>query len=116
MTVMHPPEVKCHSFIIAIAEPPYIDNEPPKRHIGFLLVFNKAAMFVWQNNTIFVRKICLNKDFISQRKETVFFLSTNTAALASAIVHFEDARKAGSELCRIALRDLLENIVTSLTV
>ena len=69
-------------------------------------------MFVWQNNTIFVRKIYLNKDFISQRKETVF-LSTNMAPLASAIVHFEDARKAGSELCRIAQRDFLESIVTS---
>lgn len=91
--IMHPIEVKCHSFIIAIAEPPYIDNERPKRHNGFLLVCNNAAMFVWQKNTIFDRKICLNKDFISQRKKTAFW-STNMAALASAIVHFEDARKA----------------------
>ena len=113
--IMHPIEVKCHSFNIAIAEPPYIDNEPPKRHISFLLVCNKAAMFVRQKkNTIFIRKICLNKDFCSQRKKTVFFfLSTNMAALASAIVHFEDTRKAGSELCQTALRDVLENIITS---
>ena len=41
--IMRPIEVKCHSFIIAIAEPPFIDNEPSKRNIGFLLVCNNVC-------------------------------------------------------------------------
>ena len=55
--IMRPIEVKCHSFITAIAEPSYyIDNKPPKGIMVFFLVCNKAATFVRQNNTIFVGK------------------------------------------------------------
>ena len=53
--IMRPIEVKCHSFITAIAEPPYIDNEPPKRHNGFFWfarrprLFGKTTPFLFAN-------------------------------------------------------------------
>lgn len=109
---MSPIEVKCHSFITAIAEPPYIDNEPPKMHNGFLLVCNKAATFVWQNNTIFVRKFAWTKTLVRSEKK-LLCLCRPTWPPWRQQFHFEDARKAGSEWCRIALPDFLENIVTS---
>lgn len=89
-------------------------TSPPKGILVFFWFATRRPCLFDKKNTIFIRKMCLNKDFCSQRKKTVFFfLSTNMAALASAIVHFEDTRKAGSELCQTALRDVLENIITS---
>ena len=58
--------------------------------LEMLVVFNEAAMLTKQDN--FVCTICvkkkknnkINKEFSSQRKETVILLSTNMAAMTTA--------------------------------
>ena len=75
--IMHPIEVKCHSFNIVIAEPPYIDNEPPKRHISFLLVCNKAAMFVRQKKYHFYSQNVLEQRLLFAAKKNCFLFLVN---------------------------------------
>lgn len=84
--IMRPIEVKCHSFITAIAKPPYyIDNKPPKRHNGFRFGLQQGGHVCLAKQHHFCSQICLNKDFSSQRKETALSLSPNMASMTSAI-------------------------------
>lgn len=83
--IMRPIEVKCHSFITAIAEPPYIDNEPPKRHNGFFFGLQQGGHVCLAKQHHFCSQICLNKDSSSQRKETALSLSPNMASMTPAI-------------------------------
>lgn len=109
---MHPIEVKCHSFIIAIAEPLILITSVQKGIMVFFWFATMRPCLFGKKIPFLIAKFAWTKTLFRSEKKLLFGRPTWPPWRQQLFISRMRVRLR-SELFRIALRDFLENIVTS---